>query len=55
MNEKRFEYEEGSDYIRDNKTDEIALYLWEWLHKLNDQEETIQQLKVQLEHGDNDD
>ena len=35
MTEKRFEGEEDSDYIRDNKTDERELYLCDWLDKLN--------------------
>lgn len=48
MTEKRFECEEDSDYIRDNKTDERGLYLCEWLKELNDLSDENEQLKEQL-------
>ena len=48
MTEKRFECEEDSDYIRDNKTDERGLYLCDWLKELNDLSDENEQLKEQL-------
>ena len=45
MTEKRFVGEEDSDYIRDNKTDERALYLCDQLNKLNNLSEENEQLK----------
>lgn len=41
MTEKRFECEEDSDYIQDNKTGERALYLCDWLNKLNSLSEEL--------------
>ena len=48
MTKKRFECEEDSDYIRDNKTDERGLYLCDWLKELNDLSDENEQLKEQL-------
>lgn len=48
MTEKRFVGEEDSDYIRDNKTDERALYLCDWLNKLNGLSDENEQLKQDI-------
>lgn len=48
MTEKRFEGEEDSDYIRDNKTDERELYLCDWLDKLNNLSDENEQLKKSI-------
>lgn len=48
MTKKRFEGEEDSDYIRDNKTDERELYLCDWLDKLNNLSDENEQLKSEL-------